>query len=248
MILRNILLSAIVVGLFSGLLYGLFQHAQISPIIYAAEQYEVSEETPATHSHEDAKQGDHHHDAEAWAPEDGFERIAYTLGADIGIAIAYAILMISLMALHDLKSNKPKLDAMQGIAWGILAMIIFFVAPAMFGLHPEVPGTEAAALEGRQTWWTACVVLTAAGFATLYYAPLKFKAAGLLFLALPHLIGAPMPDELSFANTSPEAVSALTELSHQFYSLTAIGMVFFFVLLGSMSGFAVKRFVKLESL
>ncbi len=251
MILRNILLSAIVVGLFTGLFYGLFQQSQINPIIYAAEEFEVAEEEPVVQAHShgaEASQGHHHHDEEAWSPADGFERIAYTLGADIAIAIAYAIMMISLMAFHDLKANnKPKINTLQGTAWGIVAMLAFFVAPAMFGLHPEVPGTEAAVLEGRQTWWLICAILTATGIAVLYYAPMKFKAGGIVLAALPHLIGAPMPEQHGFANTDPAAVEALTQLTSQFYSLTAIGMVIFFVLLGSMSGFVVKRFVKLQT-
>ena len=252
MAFRNILLSAILVGVFSGLLYGLFQHFQISPIIYAAEAYEVAEdatdavETPAAHSHAEAA-GHHEHNEEAWGPEDGAERIGYTIGADIAIGIAYALFMISLMALHNLKANKPKLTMATGAAWGIASMIIFFAAPAMFGLHPEVPGTEAAILENRQGWWLLCVALTAAGIAVLYYAPIKFKLGGLLLAATPHIIGAPMPEHHGFANTDPQAIEALTQLTTQFYLFTAVGMVIFFVLLGALSGLAVQRFVKLEA-
>ena len=257
MAFRNILLSAIVVGIFSGLLYGLFQHFQISPIIYAAEAYEVEEavESSAVHGHAETTghhghaetTGHHEHNEEAWGPEDGAERIGYTIGADIAIGIAYALFMISLMALHNLKANKPKLTMLTGAAWGIASMLIFFAAPAMFGLHPEVPGTEAAPLENRQGWWTLCVTLTAAGIAVLYYAPLKFKLGGLILATIPHMIGAPMPEHHAFANTDPQAIEALTQLTTQFYLLTAVGMGLFFVLLGALSGLAVQRFVKLDA-
>ena len=248
MAFRNILLSAIVVGIFSGLLYGLFQHFQISPIIYAAEAYEVEDAAPpvAHHGHTETT-GHHEHNEEAWSPEDGAERIGYTIGADIAIGIAYALFMISLMALHNLKANKPKLTMATGAAWGIASMFIFFAAPAMFGLHPEVPGTEAATLENRQGWWSLCVALTAAGIAILYYAPIKFKLGGLILAALPHMIGAPMPEQHGFANTDPQAIEALTQLTGQFYLLTAVGMGIFFVLLGALSGLAVQRFVKLDA-
>jgi cobalt transporter subunit CbtA len=248
MAFRNILLSAIVVGVFSGLLYGLFQHYQISPIIYAAEAYEVEDavEWPAAHGHTETT-GHHEHNEEAWGPEDGAERIGYTIGADIAIGIAYALFMISLMALHNLKANKPKLTMLTGAAWGIASMVIFFAAPAMFGLHPEVPGTEAAALENRQGWWTLCVSLTAAGIAVLYYVPLKFKLGGLILAIMPHMIGAPMPEHHTFANTDPLAIEALTLLTTQFYLFTAVGMGLFFVLLGALSGLAVQRFVKLDA-
>ena len=247
MAFRNILLSAIVVGIFTGLLYGLFQHFQISPIIYAAEAYEVVEDSaPTAHTH--AETADHHvHNEEAWGPADGAERIGYTIGADVAIAIAYALFMISFMALHNLKANKPKLTMATGAAWGIASMLIFFAAPAMFGLHPEVPGTEAAILENRQGWWALCVALTAAGIAVLYYAPTKLKLGGLILAAIPHMIGAPMPEHHGFANTDPQAVEALTQLTTQFYLFTAIGMGIFFVLLGMLSGLAVQRFVKLDA-
>lgn len=249
MAFRNILLSAIVVGMFSGLLYGLFQHFQISPIIYAAEEYEVvEEEAPAeatAHHHGDAG-GHHHHDEEAWGPQDGAERIGYTIGADIAIAIAFSIFLISLMALHNLKANKPQVTPMAGVAWGIASMLVFFVAPAMFGLHPEVPGTEAAALENRQAWWILCAALTALGIAVLYYASVKFKLGGIVLIALPHILGAPLPKEHGFANTDPAAVEALTQLTTQFYASTTVGMAIFFVIVGALSAFAVQRFVKLD--
>ncbi|OUS31216.1 hypothetical protein A9Q99_04255 [Gammaproteobacteria bacterium 45_16_T64] len=249
MAFRNILLSAIVVGIFSGLLYGLFQHFQISPIIYAAEVYEVADEEPAAaapHGHEGGV-GHHEHNEEAWGPEDGAERIGYTIGADIAIGIAFSIFLISLMALHNLKSNKPQVTPVSGAAWGIACMLVFFVAPAMFGLHPEVPGTEAAILENRQAWWLLCATLTAVGIAVLYYAPIKFKLGGILLAAAPHIIGAPMPKEHGFANPDPAAIEALSQLTTQFYTFTAVGMAIFFILLGALSGFAVQRFVKLDA-
>lgn len=241
MTFRNILLSAIMVGIISGLAYGLFQQSQISPIIFAAEVYEVAEEPTAFsegHSHAIAE-------PEAWGPKDGPERTLYTYSADVAAGIAFALVMISLMALHNLKANKPKLNALTGAAWGIAAMLSLFVSPALFGLHPEVPGTEAAALEARQLWWVLCVAASLLGVAFLYYSPLKLKPGGFLIAAIPHLVGAPLPEHHGFANTAPDAVKALSELSIQFYSLTAVGMLVFYLLVGSLSGAAVKRFVKL---
>ncbi|MEH6578881.1 MAG: CbtA family protein [Amphritea sp.] len=250
MAIRNILLSAIVVGILSGLLYGLFQHSQISPIIYAAEVYEVAEEEApeaavAGHSHSHQTDTQDHHAAEPWGPEDGFERIAYTVSADIAVAIAFAMIMISLMALHNHKANKPKVNVLFGAAWGVAALLSFFVAPAMFGLHPEVPGTEAAVLDNRQAWWLFCALASVAGIAIVYYAPKMFKLAGVALILAPHIIGAPMPEHHGFANTDPAAVLALTDLTQQFFIMTAVGMAIFFVLVGSLSGYAVQRYVKL---
>jgi cobalt transporter subunit CbtA len=247
MAFRNILLSAIVVGVLTGLAYGLFQQSQISPIIYAAEVYEVAEEPATSQDHHGAESVAHHHDAEAeaWGPADGFERIAYTYSADIAVGIAFALIMISLMALHNLKSNKPKVTALVGGIWGVAAMLSLFVAPALFGLHPEVPGTEAAVLENRQLWWVFCAAASIAGIAIVYYAPMMFKLGGVLVGAVPHLIGAPMPEHHGFANTDPSAVKALSDLATQFYTMTGAGMLVFFVLLGVLSGLAVNRYIRL---
>jgi len=238
MTLRNLILSALMVGVISGLCYGLFQQLQVNPLIYAAEAYEVAE--PADTAASDGHSHDH---GESWGPEDGMPRMAFTLGSNITIAFALALIMISLMALHNQKSAKPKLDALRGAAWGIVAMFCFFVAPAMLGLHPEVPGTKAADLESRQIWWLFCTLASATGIAIVYYAPKLFKAAGLIIVAAPHLIGAPLPTEHGFANTDPIAVQALTELTSQFYMMTAIGMLILFIIMGALSGLSLKKFI-----
>ncbi|MCJ8300787.1 MAG: CbtA family protein, partial [Pseudomonadales bacterium] len=73
MTLRNLILSALMVGVISGLCYGLFQQLQVNPLIYAAEVYEVTE--PAAASANDGHSHDH---GEAWGPEDGMPRMAFT--------------------------------------------------------------------------------------------------------------------------------------------------------------------------
>ncbi|MGB1237438.1 MAG: CbtA family protein [Pseudomonadales bacterium] len=244
MILRNILLCAIAVGVISGLAYGLFQQTQINPIIYGAEAYEVAD-VPLAHSHAETVEQGAAETAEAWAPEDGAPRIIATASANIAIAVAYALVMIALMALHNLKADKPALNARRGALWGIAALFAFFIAPALFGLHPEVPGTVAAELLNRQHWWMFCAATSAAGLAVLYYGSNTYKFIGALLLALPHVVGAPLPETHGFANTAPEAVTALTELTRQFYLMTSIGMALFFVLLGTLCGYAVQRFIRL---
>ncbi len=241
MVFRNILLSAIVVGTLSGLLYGLYQHHQITPIIFAAEEYEVAEEVPITSHHNDS------HEQPGWSPNDGTERITYTLLANIAVGIAYALFLISLMALHNLKANKPKLNAIRGTVWGIAALLIFFIGPTVFGLHPEVPGTEAAPLQNRQLWWLLCAIFTGSGIAVLYYSPSKFKLMGLALMLAPHIWGTPIPEQPSFANPDPAATEAMTQLTTQFIAITTFGMLMFFVFLGAMSGYAVRRFIRLEA-
>ncbi|EPJ46465.1 MAG: hypothetical protein OFPII_20380 [Osedax symbiont Rs1] len=247
MTLRNLILSALMVGIISGLSYGLFQQLQINPIIYAAEAYEMAEPTVDHHGeavvdpHHPAVTTGHAH-GEAWSPEDGMPRIISTLAANITIAFALALIMISLMALHNQKSAKPKLNAVRGVAWGMVAMFCIFIAPALLGLHPEVPGTNAAELEDRQIWWLFCAISSAIGIAILYYAANNFKLAGILLIALPHLIGAPLASEPGFANSDPVAIQRLLELSSEFYLMTAIGMLILFMMMGALSGFSLKIF------
>ncbi len=243
MIFRNIVFAALLIGLVSGLIYGVFQQIQLSPIIYAAENYETN--TLAL------KNNEHTHSSitqPAWTPDDGAERIFFTLLANVLTGISFALVMLSLMAVHDLKSSKPKVDALQGLGWGAVALLAIFVAPALIGLQPEVPGTTVAAvLEYRQAWWLFAVVATALGAAFLYYAPLKLKIIGLAIALLPQITATSMQQPLSFETTDPVAVAALYELSQQFYSMAAIGSTLFFLVLGASSGFAIKKFIKLEA-
>lgn len=247
MTLRNLILSALMVGVISGLCYGLFQQLQINPIIYAAEVYEVAEPVAEHHGNDEAPVAHSHDHSEAWSPEEGLQRIVATLVANISIAFALSLIMISLMALHNQKSNKPKLNIYTGALWGVAAMFSFFVAPALLGLHPEVPGTIAADLENRQYWWIFCAFASSAGIAISYYAKGFLKLVGLILIALPHLVGAPMPELHGFANTEPAAVKALGELSQQFYLMTAIGMFILFILMGLLSSLSLNKFIKTEN-
>ena len=247
MTFRNIVYSALVVGIIAGSLYGLFQQLQINPIIYAAEAYEVSEAKtlPAVEAHDNSDGHSHDHGHESWSPEHGFERIVATLFSNILVGMAFSILLISIMALHNLKSNKPPLNWKTGALWGFGLMLSIFAAPSLLGIHPEIPGTVSASVEARQIWWVVSAIATAAGLLVIYYGANVIKLGGLVLIVLPHLIGPAKPKSLSFANSDPGAVSALNELSSQFIIMTSIGMLIFCVLLGALSGFASTRFVRL---
>ena len=128
--------------------------------------------------------------------------------------------------------------------WGLGLLASFFVAPALLGIHPEIPGTVAPSLEHRQAWWIFCAVFTCVGLLVLYYGKGFYKSIGLVLLVAPHMVGAPIHEQLTFMNEDPEAVTALTELSGQFVLMTTIGMVLFFVPLGALSGIAASRLVR----
>lgn len=249
MIFRNIVFSAVVVGIIAGSLYGLFQQLQINPIIYAAEAYEVNsaEIKAGGHAHGSGSVQAAHDHGEAWAPNDGVERILSTLVANILVAIAFSLLMISVMSLHNLKSNKPRLNCKTGIIWGAGLMLSIFVAPSLLGLHPEIPGTISQALGQRQIWWVISVLATAAGLLLLYYGSAVFKITAVAWLALPQILGAPVSSTHGYANTDPAAIEALHQLSNQFVIMTTIGMTIFCTLIGALCGFACSRFVRVTN-
>jgi cobalt transporter subunit CbtA len=247
---RNIVFSAVAVGIIAGSLYGLFQQFQINPIIYAAEAYEVSEvEVVAdtdTHDNAEAAHSHDHGDGTGWSPADGFERITATLIANIVTAITFSLFMISVMSFHNLKSGKAKLNWKTGILWGAALMLSMFVAPSLLGLHPEIPGTVSESLGQRQVWWISSTVATALGLLLLYYGTTVFKITGGVLLILPQVLGAPTPQTHSYANTDPVAVEALNQLSAQFVTMTTIGMTIFCLLIGALCGFASSRYVRFD--
>ena len=233
---RNIVFSAICVGVITGLIYGSYQHLAVNPIIHAAEQFEVSSALESE-SHDDG----HSHSHEAWGPEDGIQRALATLGSNILVAIAFALILLAAISTHNLYSTKPAVNARTGIFWGVAILASVFIAPALLGLHPEIPGTLAASVPAKQIWWLGCAISTAIGIALIYYAKSWIKLSGVFLLVVPHIIGAPHPQTSGYANTDPEAVLQLTKLSSEFVSMTTIGMLIFFILLGCFCGLASSR-------
>jgi cobalt transporter subunit CbtA len=129
------------VALCAGLIAGVFATAahQIGtvPLILRAETYEHA----AAHSH--AAASDH---AAAWEPQNGIERTAYTLLADLLTGIGFALLLAAGLALRQ-----GAVTWRDGLFWGLAGFAAFALAPGL-GLPPELPGSEAAPLLERQLW------------------------------------------------------------------------------------------------
>lgn len=267
MVFRNLFFAALVVGIISGLALGLVQQFAVVPTILAAEQYEVAETEPVqaatthehttTHDHttqnhsiqdtgahgqgfpiqptQSHAASGHSHDPEAWAPEDGIERIAYTIGANILSAIGFALLLLSAMALSG------KANVKTGVFWGIAGYLTFFVAPGM-GLHPEIPGMEAANIQGRQGWWLATVVMTAGGLGLIAFGHISLKMGGVALLLIPHFLGAPLPEVHGFSHPDAAAVAELENLANNFVQATAIANGIFWLIVGITSGYFINKF------
>jgi cobalt transporter subunit CbtA len=190
---RNIVFTAVIAGLFSGLLMTVMQSFSTVPLILQAETYEHAE---AGHSHDAAPaagaaapaMADHQHEEEAWAPADGFERFAYTAAADVLAGIGFALVTIAIAeGLGGFGGWRG------GLMFGIAGFLTVSLAPGM-GLPPELPGMPAAELAPRQIWWISTAAATAVGIGLLAYTRSALLAAlAIVLLVAPHIIGAPLP-------------------------------------------------------
>ncbi|MFC3150997.1 CbtA family protein [Litoribrevibacter euphylliae] len=246
MLFRRIILNALLVGVVASFVFSLLQVYVVNPIIFASETYEVPEEAApvADHHHGEEAAGhshSHHHDEEAWAPEDGIERTAYTMSANVFAGIGYAAILLAVMSQLSLQ-GLTRVSVLKGVAWGLGGFIVFFGAPAI-GIPPEIPGIEAAPVEHRQLWWMLAAGAVAVGLLVLAFAPLKFKALGLVAIAIPYLVSAPHPEGPAFSHPDPAAVVALTDLHQQFIVTTSVSNLLFWLVMGVMSAWVLNRWV-----
>lgn len=192
---RNIVFTAVVAGLLSGLLMTVMQSFSTVPLILQAETYENAGGEEAGHGEATPAAGtaipaaaDPGHDEEAWAPANGFERFIYTAAADVLAAIGFALVAI---ALAEARGGFGGWRG--GLLFGIAGFLTVSLAPGL-GLPPELPGMPAAELGPRQLWWISTAVSTAAGIGLLAFTRSALLAAlAIVLLVAPHLVGAPLP-------------------------------------------------------
>lgn len=230
--LRNIVFTAVLVGLIAGLAVSAMQAIGTTPLILQAETFESGDaEVAHTHSHEAGAPADHHHDPEAWAPADGFERNAYTIAANVLTAIGYALVLTALISLRNSAGGWR-----EGLLWGLAGFVAVMLAPAI-GLPPELPGSPAAELGARQMWWVATAAATAGGLALIAFKRAEPWAVilALTLIAAPHIIGAPLPP-------AGEHALAPLPLERRFVVLVTVTSFVFWIILGTLSGHLLKRF------
>jgi cobalt transporter subunit CbtA len=226
-LLGRILLPAILAGLIVGAFLTGLQHIEIIPLIYEAETYEIH--AASGHAHDaDASAAPA---IESWAPEDGLERVVYTLLANIVATIGFGLLLS--VAFVTLAAKGRAIVWRAGLLWGLAGFAIFNFAPAL-GLPPELPGSQAAALEERQGWWILTVLLTALGLGLIAFTrPLYLRALGGIALIVPHLIGAPAP--VHHGGLAPEA------LAERFVLASLATSAAFWLALGALTAFLHQR-------
>lgn len=240
MIVRT-LLAAVVAGLIAGVFMTLAQQYRTVPLILHAEQYEAGHDHAArpqsllpalaeaanpvgpAHAH------DHAADAENSGMLLGVGRFGGTLLANLVIGAGFGLILTA----TSLMTGRA-ISAANGVAWGAAGWLAVHLMPAI-GLPPELPGFPAAELAARQTWWIVAVVLSAIG---LYFVCLRpeswAKVGGLALIAVPHIVGAPYPDDIT------SNVPAL--LAAEFAVAALATGLFFWIVLGVALGMINDRF------
>jgi cobalt transporter subunit CbtA len=235
-VFRSIVFSAALAGLIVGVVISVAQFFGTVPLIQQSEVYErkaASVTSPAApqqagaahdHSKADSRESE-------WEPEDGFQRNAFTVAANVLTAIGFALLLTGIYAIRGYQVTWR-----EGLLWGLAGFVVFTAAPGL-GLPPELPGMPVAPLTARQTWWIATAAATAGGLWLLAFRPAAWAAVlGLTIIALPHLIGAPLAPE------SHSDVPAV--LSHRFVVVVTLTSLLFWALLGVATSIAFRRIAR----
>jgi cobalt transporter subunit CbtA len=240
-VFRSIVFSAALAGLIVGVVISIAQLFGTVPLIQQSEVYE-RKAAPAAYAHAGAAQDQaknqdnktHSHESE-WEPEEGFQRNAFTVGANVLTAIGFALLLTGVYAIRGRQVTR-QVTWREGLLWGLAGFVVFTAAPGL-GLPPELPGMPVAPLTARQTWWIATAAATAGGLCLLAFRAAPWAAiVGLVLIALPHLIGAPL---------APEAHSEVpAALSHRFIVVVTLTSLLFWSLLGVATSIAFGRIAR----
>ena len=245
MLFRRLFLCALLVGLLVGLFDSAVQRWQVVPLVLAAEVFETAAE-PQAHEHADGAA--HSHGREAWTPQGGLERTAYTVLANVLNAIGSALLLLPLMVWWSRHRGKSALNSVSaaslrhGLLWGAAGWFCLFALPAL-GLPPELPGMQAASLQARQGWWALTVACGVGGLAMLCLVRAKWRVLGLGVLVLPFAVGAPRPEGSPFADLGVQGAAQMTLLADRFLVATTVASALQWLLLGALCALAAARWL-----
>lgn len=237
------LLTALLVG---SVQFGV-QQWQALPILRAAEVLE-SGKASQPHAHEHAPGAGHDH-GDAGAHDHLLDRDAWTWVANVLHGFSLALLMFAVMGWWIWRRGSAVSTFRLALAVAAAGLLSLHLWPAL-GLPAELPGMEAAGLEGRQGWWLlaaasaalACAAL--AGLATGHLATHWRWLAALLLLAVPFLVGAPPPPADPLAGFGVEARAQLQALEQEFIRATHWISVSFWISLAVIGGAVFGRWIR----
>src|SRR6185503_7870746 len=167
---RKLMIVVLCSGTLAGLVLFAMQRFTVVPLIEAAERYE--------------KDADHH--STEWKPDPGWERTGWTVLTTVLTSIGFAAVLFGFLSLTG-----RNVSMRQGVEWGLAAFACFHLAPSL-GLPPLPPGVPVADVQQRQLWWMSAVVATAVGLWLIGGRTWMHRIAGVVSVAIPHVIGAPV--------------------------------------------------------
>ena len=262
MIFQRLIWAALATAVLVGGAQTGVQRWQAAPLILASEEYEAQKaEAPepvapvvnAAHVHAEAVVHEHagasahghaHGAANQWEPENGFERIGWTLAANILHAFSMALLVFAVMGGYVAKRGTA-VGSLALAGWVAAAGFVSLHLWPSLGLHAEVPGMDAAPLHARQLWWVLAVASAAGACAVACFVRASWRwliVAALL--ALPFVVGTPQLQGDALAGFGPEARVALAQLGGQFIWATTWVALSFWASLGLVGGLAFQRWVQ----
>jgi len=193
--LKNLVYSALFAGLAAGIIVAALTIFMLVPLLLEAELYEsgmlihfgdITAATPDIMAEHD------------WA------RNGLTALYAATIYIGFSFVMVAAMAFAQEKG--VQITTRSGILWGLAGYASFQLAPAM-GIAPELPSMISAEINQRQIWLTGTIVATMVGIAAVVFGKnWSHWGAGLVTLAIPHIIGAPQPE--AFGGIVPPELAA----------------------------------------
>jgi cobalt transporter subunit CbtA len=233
--LGKIILSTIIAGLLAGLVFAGIQYVRLTPMIEAAEAYETPEAAalaevskPCVENMPGMKMCSD--DGRPLVMHDEYRALKTTIASMLA-GVGFAVLMVGVSLLGNLPITKQN-----GVIWGLCGFLAIALAPAL-GLPPEPPAMPVAELYSRQIWWVGTILATALAIYIIVARPefwTKIVAVGLI--AAPHIIGAPVPADLT------SLVPAT--LASKFVANALGAAAIFWSVLGILIGYALDRYQK----
>lgn len=218
--IKKLLASAVIAGGAAGLLAAVLHFSFVQELILLGERYEsgalvhfmvdgaphdqTDQGIAATGHAHSSEAGDHSHEPVTDTGTSPLVRNGLTVVFSVLVYVAYALILVAGFGLA--KALDKQITAREGALWGLAGFAAFQLFPAM-GLAPELPGTIAADLGARQVWWWSTVAMSITGMGLMAYGGNAASiVAGLVLLAVPHIIGAPSLGE--YAGTAPPEIGA----------------------------------------
>jgi cobalt transporter subunit CbtA len=200
---KNLFVSAICAGIAAGLLASALQFTLVIPVLLEGELYETG---ARVHFGTD---GSPQSDRGTPPLAGDWLRHSMTVAFNIVTYTGYGLLLAAMISFASLKGITT--TAKQGLIWGLCGYIAVQLAPAI-SLPPELPGTIAAEVGQRQLWWISTILASAAGLGLIAFGHSYLPLAGVVLMAIPHLLGAPHLDTF-FGVAPPELAAEFATLS-----------------------------------